>query len=109
MQNWSVIEDSIDSVIDVLNTQGFAEDLIDSPVSTHTPVISAAMAAPTFRGMSILLIVTPFFPVDLFDHTSAPASATIFETSITDVRGAFHVVEPTRLSMTIFLRVCAHI
>ena len=61
MQNQSVVQDWIDSLIDVLNAQAFAEDQIeDTCEHAHTPAISAAIAAPTFRETASLLIVTHF-------------------------------------------------
>ena len=41
------------------------------PVNTHTPIISAAMAVPTFRCTAMLLMVTHVFSVNSFDHHSA--------------------------------------
>ena len=51
-----------------------------TPVSTHTPTTSAAIAALTFRGTAILLIVTHFL-CQPFDHYSTSASAIVFEAS----------------------------
>ena len=51
-------------------------------MSTHTPAISAAIAAPTFRGTAILVIVTHFSPVDPFEHNGTSVSAIVFEASI---------------------------
>ena len=43
-----IFENGINAPIDGLNTS----------VSTHTPIASAATAVPTFNGTAILLIVT---------------------------------------------------
>ena len=62
-QSQSVIQDSIDSLIDDVNAQAFTRGSDRGlPVGTHTPAISASMAAPTFRKIAILLIVTHLFP-----------------------------------------------
>ena len=50
-------------------------------MSTHTPITSAAIAAPTFNGTAILVIVTDF-SVYHFDHDSAAAPAVVFEASM---------------------------
>ena len=58
-------------------------------MSTHTPTTSAAMAAPTFKGTAILLIVTQFLSVYTFDHDSAAALAIVSETSISEATYRF--------------------
>ena len=69
-------------------------------MSTHTPAISGAMAAPTFRGTAIFPDCHPSFPVDSFDHHTTSTSAIVFEAAI-------HVSTLSRLSSTIFLCPCA--
>ena len=59
VQTPSVVEYSNDEQIDVFDTQPLAENQVDEACEyAHTPAISAAIAAPTFRGIAILLIVT---------------------------------------------------
>ena len=82
MQNRSVIEDSIDSVIDVLNTQAFAKDQIDSTREyAHTSSFSCHGRSHFLKDCNFT-DCHPFFPVDPFDHISATVSAIVFETSI---------------------------
>ena len=53
-------KDPVHTLIDVLCTQTFTQDQIED-----TPTISAAIAAPTFNGNAILLIVTHFLCLPL--------------------------------------------
>ena len=81
MQNQSV-EDSIDSVIDVLNTQAFAEDEVDDTREhTYTSNFSCH-GRSRFQRDCNFTDCHPFSPVDLFDYNAAPASTIVFETSI---------------------------
>ena len=72
-------------------------------MSTHTPRTSAAMAAPTFNGTAILLIVTHFFSVNPFDHDFAAAPAIVFEASMPETTGS------SFQKISIFFSLCSNV
>ena len=75
-------------------------------MSTHTPKTSATMAAPTFKGSAILLIVTDFCVYSI-DHDSAAALVIIFETSILSLSMLLAYVFPVEINFPSPL--CAHV
>ena len=100
MQNQSVIQDSLTSLIDVLNTQVFAEDQIeDTREHAHTSNLGC-LSCTLFQRNSNFPDCHPSFPVDSFDHHTTSTSAIVFEAAI-------RVSEVSRLSSTIFLCPCA--
>ena len=70
-------------------------------MSTHTPAISAAIAALTFRGTAILLIVTHSSLSPLLITMPHPLLPLSLKLPFQKPRIAFHIVESPRLSMTI--------
>ena len=77
MQNPSVVQDSVDSLIDGVNTQAFAEDQIeDTGQHAHTSNFCCHGRAPTFRGVEI------FYWFDPFDHNITFVPAIAFKASI---------------------------
>ena len=82
MQNQSDVQDSIDSLIDVLNTQALAEDQIeDTCEHAHTNNFRRHGRAHFQRNCDFTGC-HPFFSADPFVHNATPASTIVFEASI---------------------------
>ena len=81
----SVAQDSIDTLIDVLNTQVFAEDQIeDTRGHVHISILDCHSRI-YFQRNSNFIDCHSSFPVDPFDHNSTSASVILFEASIPEV------------------------
>ena len=107
METRSVVEDSIDTLIDVLNTQAFAEDQIeDTREHAHTSNLGCHCRTH-FQKNSNFTNRCPSFPVGPLITMPHPLLPWSLKLPNQKPRIAFHVAESFRLSMIIFLRPCA--
>ena len=108
----SVVKDSIDTFIDVLNTQAFTEDKIeDNREHAYISNLGCHSRAHFQRKCNrIVFIVTPFSLVDPFDHNATSACAIVFQVAIPI---AFHRFPRFRIITSVkdyfFLSFCANV
>ena len=82
MQNQSDVQDSIDSLIDVLNTQALAEDQIEDTCEHEHTSHFRRHCRTHFQKHCKLTDCHSFFSVDPFYHNTTSACDIVFEASI---------------------------